>query len=451
MSQLAAVEPLAPDVAAMGSPGQRLARNSIFGLVSFSVPTAVLLAAYPLLIHRIGTDAFGVFVLASGLTGSIGLLDPGLTPATTHFVAKDMSLGHREDAARSITTSLLLYAALGIAGSIAVWLAAPWLASTFSGGKVDIGAAEWAFRLAGLQIGTTFLINVCAGTFKGLHRFDWSALLMSTLAITSYGAAVVATLVWAPNLFSVAIAFTIAYLAVAVIALALLVAICQHLGIPVTRTRPSLSALRRLVRFGIVMTGNSLASFFLYQVQRFVVGAAIGPAAVTVYQLATTIPGKAQTLIASATEALFPFASSSPDRAELRRAYLRMLKGGALIAFVLLGTLTIGRGPILSWWIGSQTAIEAAEVLPLFAAAYFLISLTPAPYYLANGLGKPQLNTACYLLNGLSNVVFLAILLPGGLTLAKVGWAFLAANVLNTVVYQILAEKVLWRNWRRVE
>jgi O-antigen/teichoic acid export membrane protein len=122
-----------------------------------------------------------------------------------------------------------------------------------------------------------------------------------------------------------------------------------------------------------------------------------------------------------------------------------MVRGSALVAFVLLATLTIWREPILNWWLGVQTAAPAAEVLPLFAAAYFLISLTPAPYYLANGMGKPQLNTACYLLDGVANVVFLALLLPGGLTLAKVGWAFLAANVLYALVYQAVAELVLWR------
>jgi O-antigen/teichoic acid export membrane protein len=401
-----------------------------------------------LLIHRIGADAFGVFVLASSLAGSMGLLDPGLTPATTHFVAKDMAVGHREDAARSITTSLLLYTLLGLAGCCAVWLASPWLASTFSGRAVNRDAATWVFRLAGIQIEAMFLINVCAGTFKGLHRFDWSALLMSSLAFASYGSAVAASVLWRPDLVRIILAYTAGYVAVVVLALGLLVIISGRLDVPITRARPSLPALRRLIRYGIVMMGNSVAAFLLYEVQAFVVGAAIGPAAVTVYQLATTIPSKAQTLISSATEVLFPFASTSPDRAELRRAYLQMLRGSALVAFVLLGTLTIWREPILNWWLGAQTAVPAAEVLPLFAAAYFLISLTPAPYYLANGMGKPQLNTACYLLDGIANVVFLALLLPGGLTLAKVGWAFLAANLLNSVVYQALAELVLWRNWK---
>lgn len=429
------------------SPGRRLMRNSAFGLITFAVPTAVLLVAYPFLIHRIGVDAFGVFVLAGGLAGSMGLLDPGLTPATTHFVAKDMAVGHREDAARSITTSILLYTVLGLIGCSAVWLASPWLASTFSGGAVDIDAATWVFRLAGIQIEAMFLINVCAGTFKGLHRFDWSALVMSALAIASYGSAVAASVLWRPDLVRIVLAYTAGYVVVVFLALGLLAIISGRLDIPIARARPSMSALRRLIRFGIVMTGNSVASFLLYQVQRFVVGAAIGPAAVTVYQLATTIPGKVQNLIASATEALFPFASSGPDRAVLRRAYLRMLSGSALLALVLLGTLTIGRGPILTWWLGAVTAGPAAEILPLFAAAYFLISLTPAPYYLANGMGKPQLNTACYLLDGISNVVFLALLLPGGLTIAKVGWAFLAANLLNALIYQALAELVLWRQW----
>jgi O-antigen/teichoic acid export membrane protein len=448
---IAARDPAAAAAPTRDSPSRRLARNSGFGLVTFAVPTAVLLIAYPVLIHRIGASAFGVFVLASGLAGSMGLLDPGLTPATTHFVAKDMAIGRHEDAARSITTSIVLYTVLGLLGCCVVWLASPWLASTFSGGAVDKDAAIWVFRLAGVQIEAAFLINVCAGTFKGLHRFDWSALVMSALAICSYGSAVAASLLWQPDFVRIVLAYTVGYVGMVFLALGMLAIICGRLSIPITRTRPSISALRRLIRFGIVMTGNSLASFLVYQVQRFVVGAAIGPAAVTVYQLATTIPGKVQNLIASATEALFPFASSGPDRTELRRAYLRMLKGSALVASILLGTLIIGRGPILTLWLGAITAAPAADVLPLFAAAYVFISLTAAPYYLANGMGRPQLNTACFLLDGIVNVVFLALLLPGGLTLTKVGWAFLVANALTTLVYQILAELVLWHNWRVAE
>jgi O-antigen/teichoic acid export membrane protein len=433
---------------AADSPGRRLARNSGFGLLSFVVPSAVLLLAYPLLIHRIGADAFGVFVLASGLASSMALLDPGLTPATTHFVAKDMAAGRRDDAARSITTSLLLYTAIGLAGCGAVWLASPWLASTFSGGAVDRDASTWVFRLAGVQIEAWFLINVCAGTFKGLHRFDWAALVISALAIASYAPAVAASALWGSDLVRIILAYTAGYIAVAALAVGMLIVAARRYDVPIAKSRPSLAALSRLVRFGIFMLGNSVASFLLNQVQRFAIGAMIGPAAVTVYQLATTIPGKAASLIASATESLFPFASSSPSREELRRTYLRMLGGSALVALVLLATLTVWRGPILDWWLGARTAAAAADVLPLFAAAYFLISLTPAPYYLANGMGKPHLNMACYLLDGIANVVFLALLLPGGLTLAKVGWAFLAANLLYAIVYQALAELVLWRRWR---
>jgi O-antigen/teichoic acid export membrane protein len=435
------------------SPGRRLARNSGFGLVSFVVPSLVLLVAYPLLIHRIGADAFGIFVLASGLASSMALLDPGLTPATTHFVARDMAAGRRDDAARAITTSLVLYMAIGLVGSGAIWLAAPWMASTFAGGAVDRDAAAWVFRLAGVQIEAWFLINVCAGTFKGLHRFDWAALVISALAVASYGPAIVASALWGSDLVRIILAYTAGYIAVAGLALGMLVVAARRYQIPIAGVRPSLAAMSRLVRFGIFMLGNSVASFLLNQVQRFAIGAMIGPAAVTVYQLATTIPSKVASLIASATESLFPFASSSPSRQELRRTYLRMLAGSALVALVLLATLTIGRGPILDWWLGARTAAAAADVLPLFAAAYFLLSLTPAPYYLANGMGKPHLNMTCYLLDGAANVVILVILilLPGGLTLAKVGWAFLAANLLYAIVYQALAELVLWRRWRPAE
>jgi O-antigen/teichoic acid export membrane protein len=359
-----------------------------------------------------------------------------------------MAVGRRADAARSITTALLVYTALGLTGCCAAWLASPWLATIFSGGAVDREAAAWVFRLAGIQMEAYFLISVCVGTFKGLHRFDWAALVTSALWIAGYGLAVAASVLWRPDLVRIIVAYTAGYIIVALLALGLLVVVCGRFDVPVTRVRPSFSALRRLVRYGVVMMANSVASFLVNQVQRFAIGAVIGPAAVTVYQLATTIPSKVASLIASATEVLFPFASSSPDRAKLRRTYLRMLGGSVLVALVLLATLTIWREPILSWWLGARTAAPTAEVLPLFAAAYFLISLTPATYYLANGMGKPLVNTACYLLDGSANVVFLALLLPGGLTLAKVGLAFLAANVLYLLSYLVIGEVVLWGKWK---
>jgi O-antigen/teichoic acid export membrane protein len=422
--------------------------NSLFGVLAFGLPTAVIVVAYPILIDGIGPEQFGMFVLATSLMGAAGTLDLGIAPATTRFVASDLGKGDRGAAARIITTSLVFYAALALVVGVVIWLAAPWLADVFSRTVIPDSDGVWLFRLSAIQVGALFLINVCAATFKGLQRFEWPALLLSALSVASYGGAVTAMVLLGPNVVAIMVAYVIGYLVIGFVAVFLLRVVLRRAHVQLGGNGPSPTAFRRMLPFGLLMTGNSVAGLLLYQIQRFTVGAFIGPGAVTIYQLATVIPGKVQTLVASGTEALFPYTSSGPGRRTLRKTYLRMLVGGTVVALVLLSALVIYKEAIYDIWVGDDLAKEAAALVPAFAAAYFFISTTAAPYHLANGLGRPQVITGLYLLDGTLNVLFLAILLQVSLSLEAVAMAFLVANLLTAGVYQIYAEAVLWRSLR---
>ena len=447
------VTPAYPDVAAIDdgpphAPPRPVAWNSFFGVLAFGLPTAAVFVAYPLLIDGIGPERFGVFVLAISLMGAAGTLDLGIAPATTHFVARNLGAGDGAAAARTVSTSLAFYSILGFLCGLSIWLAAPWLAETFSNNVIPDADGAWVFRLSGIQVGILFLINVCSATFKGLQRFEWPALLLSGLSVSSYGGALVAMILFGPNLVAMMAGLVAGYFVVGLFAITLLGVVLRHFRMQLLESHPSLTAFRDLLRFGLVMTGNSIAGFLLYQVQRYVVGAFIGPHAVTVYQLATVIPSKVQTLVASGTEVLFPYTSSRPERRVLRRTYVRMLAGGAGLALALLGALALFSDAVFELWVGNAIAAQVSSLIPAFAAAYFFIATTAAPFHLANGLGRPHLITAFYLFDGLINVALLAVLLPMNLALESVAFAFLFANLLTAGAYQLFAELVLWRSSR---
>jgi O-antigen/teichoic acid export membrane protein len=171
----------------------------------------------------------------------------------------------------------------------------------------------------------------------------------------------------------------------------------------------------------------------------------MGPAAIAVYQSAAVVPSKIHAVVNAATEVMFPFASASRNRAELRRVYLRMLGGSALVALVGFVSLVALARPFLALWLGAAVAARVAPLVPVFALAYFFLALSPAPFHLVNGLGRPALNTLACAMNAVINVALIAGFALNGLTLEKFAWAFAIANIVTSISYQATVETLVWK------
>lgn len=419
-----------------------IARNVIHGLLGFVIPTLVVMAGYPVLVDRLGAAAFGIYLLALSLSGTVMLLDLGFCSATVKFVAEDLAADRPEAAADVIVTSLLAYTALGVVGGAAVAVAAPLLAGFFQLDARMAAAAVPVFRLAALQFTAPLPAMVFVSVAKAFGQFDRSAWYASLLSIATYGGATFAALAGAALLG--AMAATLAANFAAVIAMAAGgVRLCRARGIRLNRARPA--AFRRMLGFGWVLTVNSVAGFLLYQTQRYVAGVALGPVAVTVIQAAAVAPSKMHAAVNAATEVMFPFSSASRDRARLRQVYLRMLGGSAIVALAGFAALAALARPLLALWLGASLAASVSPLVPIFALGYFFLALSPAPFHLVNGIGRPGLNTVFYMMNALLNVAFLVGARLSGITLHKLAWSFAAANVLTGVCYQIAVELLIWR------
>lgn len=422
--------------------GMNVARNAIHGLLGFVVPALVVFVSYPVLLHHLGQAAFGVYLLALSMSGAMMFLDLGFSAATLRFVAQDLAAGRTSAAADVVLTSLVFYGTLGVAGgSMIAALASEW-AHWF---KVDthlLGSAVTVFQLAGLQFAAYLLAMVFVSVAKAAGQFDHAALYMSLLSVATYGCALVAVLAGA-GLSGAVTAVVVANIAsVGLIALDGL-RLCRAHGIDLRNARPT--AFRRMFGFGWVLTVNSLAAFSLFQIQRFLLGIVMGPAAVSVFQVSMAAPSKLHAAVNAASEVLFPLASGSANLAALRLTYLRMLGLSAVAAFAGFAGLVILARPLFTWWLGAPMAASVAPLIPVFALAYFFLALSPAPVHVINGMGRPALNTLFSGLNALLNVPLIGAFAMSGLTLIKFAWAFAAANVVTGVCYQVTVETLIWK------
>src|SRR5262245_20496268 len=100
---------------------RRLARNALSNLTGTAVGLVVGFVTMPLVVHHLGPDAFGLWVLASGVVGYVGVLDLGLAPTLVNeaaaLLARDDEAG-RARLGETASTIYALYAALGVVAAL---------------------------------------------------------------------------------------------------------------------------------------------------------------------------------------------------------------------------------------------------------------------------------------------------------------------------------------------
>src|ERR1700683_2804468 len=68
----------------------------------------------PLILHRLGDAAYGIWVLIFSVTGYYGLFDLGIRSSIIRYVSKYSATGENEKLAQFVNTALFSYTGIGV-------------------------------------------------------------------------------------------------------------------------------------------------------------------------------------------------------------------------------------------------------------------------------------------------------------------------------------------------
>src|SRR5712691_3138344 len=68
----------------------------------------------PFILHHLGDEAFGLWVLIFSITGYYGIFDFGIRSSLIRYVSKFQATSDKDELARLINTSLFTYSCLGL-------------------------------------------------------------------------------------------------------------------------------------------------------------------------------------------------------------------------------------------------------------------------------------------------------------------------------------------------
>lgn len=360
-----------------------LKRSATLNFIGGILPMFVALVTTPIYLHYIGAARYGVLAIVWMVQGYFGFLDLGLSSATSNRIAQLGEEPHREREA-VLWTALILNAALGLAGGVALYGLMHVLLSYFDMGPDLRNELLPALPCVACLVPLSNLISVFNGALVGRERFG--TLNVVTLPVTLMYQLVPlgAALLFGPNL-----RYLVYGTLVAGIAALLVTAFAVWRIFPLRLAAgPRRDLVGKLFSYGAWISVTSLAQPLLETADRLMIGHALGPQAVTYYQVPFNLAGRVRIFPSVIVRTLFPRLSAldAASAAALSSSSIRGL-AAALTPMTVFGIFLMH--PFLSLWVGQDFAARAASVGETILVGIWLTSIASLAACHLQAIGKP--------------------------------------------------------------
>ena len=394
------------------TPATLVARNSILNLASEAWTFAVVFVTLPLVVAKMGNDAFGIFSLAWIILGYMAILDIGVSRAATKFIPECLAKGEENAVGALSRAAIATNLVLGIAGGLLLFVLAPALSgSLFKVPPALRQDALTAFRALAVGIPALLLQAALRAILSAYQRFGWINLLNSFATTLQWVLACV--LAAAGFHVGTVVVTAVAVRVVATIAYALVI-VSAHGNLFRVQLVP-VREVGRLLRYGGWVNVSQLISPLLVYLDRILVASLLSVGAMTLYVIPYEVITRLRVIPNSVVATLFP--SLSERSGVDQDSQLPVLYSAALRYLLLLVTpcfllLAILGRDVLSLWVGAEYASAGTAVLQVIAVGALLNSLACVPYAALPALGRPDIPAKFHMAEVPVYVGLSALLIP---------------------------------------
>jgi len=431
---------------------QRSSVNMLSSAMGYIVPILVNFITTPLLLRMLGEAAYGLQSLVAVVIGYLTFMDMGLDLPMIKLLAADRARQDAEAESHLLSTTLQLYAGIGLVGMSGIMLLAGWFARSVFQVPADlVDQAVTVFRLAGIGFLGSVGLSWGRAVAMGLQRFDltYSVSVVLKSAGTLIGLGVV-------------------YAGYGVVGYVLTRMIFTSLSGPIyfLLTRRLLHDFR--FRWGIHrVTLQRVGGYLGYgtfirvigslvsRLDQTLIGIWVSVAAAGIYAIPFLMVNSLSYMLAYMLGFIFPMASELQSLGQIDRLrdiftrasqFITALAGLIFIPLFILGDL------FLTVWTPS-IAIQAAVVFRLLTLAGYIGILTVS---LANGvmvgLGKMRQFTIYTTIRAAVLALFCFIFIRA-LGVVGAGWALLLTCSVDIVYFGIVLRRYLqiapWQLFQR--
>jgi O-antigen/teichoic acid export membrane protein len=381
--------------------------SSWFGLAT-NLVVGFLLS--PFILHRLGDDAFGLWVLVFSLTGYYGLFDFGIRSSIVRYVAQFRATGEKDSLNCFINTSLCTYGGTGLLLLMVTIGGSLYVDSLF---RIP-AALQWSARVLFLVVGSAvalgFPMSVFVGVLEGLQKFNWLSL---TQAGYNLGRAVliVVALRHGGGLLTIALISMILNLCTYAVYFAV---VQRELAVRYSLRYVDRESFRKMVSYGSITFVAAIASQLRFYSDATVIGIFMGSAAITYFSIGSKLVSYSSNVTQSMAQIFTPMSSqfnAKGDVERLRRILMMGNRACALIVFPLSATLIILGKSVIEVWVGVKYVPIGYTVLVLLIISDSTQMAQSASGKILYGMARHRTLAFVWLAEGVVNLILSIVLL----------------------------------------
>jgi len=386
--------------------------NMASSVATHCVNIVVLAVTYPIYLHYLGYEKYGLWLALGVVLAFVRLGDLGMAQAVTKLVAEDLGKGSTQTVQQYVATAILVLSmAGGVVLPVIVVFRTP-IISVFQFTEENARVALWLLPYIALLSIYALIVQVVTATLAGLGRMDLSN-YAETIRRIVLVLVVVPLLYFGQGLKSLLIATAMSHLVKHLFSLLLIRRI-----VPFRLFRfdnISKRCFKRLLHVGVGLFGGSVVRMLGIPFNKFMLARYAGVGSLPVFEIAWRGSVQIRNVMETAFRALMPEVSRIAGRMSInairriqslmRRAVHLIVFGGAPLFVVLFLTANI----LLKLWLRESFVHTLPPAFRIMLLASFINLLAIPSYYFLMGLGKIRYVFMFPFITWLSNAILVLI------------------------------------------
>ncbi len=391
---------------------QRVIKNSLYNNVGYFSQLFISLLLIPFIIHKLGVEIFGIWVLLEVIVSYLSLLDfTGIGGAFVKYIAEYNARKDYESVNEVVNLGWLYYTFFWMSLLVLVLFFRKPLLSLFR-------IPQELFSLVSFVFVGVLLISFIRSSFSvfrsvllGLQRMDLTNIIaVSASLVNAAGVVIFLSL-------GLGLKGLVASGLIAAVLTGFLQTLLSRRVFPRLRFRPfswSKTIFKKTLAYGIHVRVASIAELINMHVDKIFLGYFLNTGLVGLYELGAKIARIARSFPEQLLPAILPASSelhALDDRVSLRKLYHRGSKYLSLLTLPVALFMVGHAHPIMTLWMGKSGFRDSALALQILSIGYVFVLLVSMARLVARGMGIPQYEMRSSVLIAVLNVVLSAVLI----------------------------------------
>jgi len=427
--------------------------NMLSGVAMMVVNTLILAVSYPVYLHFLGYEKYGVWLVLATVLSFAQLGDLGIRQAVMKLVAEEHGRFNMQGVCEYAMTGVVVLIVSGLCILAAVLLFKHQIALAFGLDQHNTDTVIWLLPYMACLSVYVLLVHSCNAMLSGLGRMDLANSIRVVGRIIALLVAVLC-LYQGRGVASLLIGNTVSYLVIHIMSLAFL---RRMIGGPWFRLRHlRWKRCQRLFGFGGSVFGASAIRILVDPFNKLMLTRYAGVTTVPVYEIAFRATAQIKGIFVSALSPLMPEVSQlSGQLTEAARIrVIRINRKARRLTTVCMGPLVAGllfSAPwLLALWLQNRYEPAVTSAFRL-ALVFQLVGLLGTPaYFTLLGMGKSKYAVLGALFVAVGNVfaVVIMVFVIGQLWINTIFLSLIVFKAMTTIFYTFkvrrMTRKVHW-------